>query len=247
MKVAARMYGRRVLCVLAIAITASAIPASLGAVASAAEITTTALLSNVKAAIAQQTGVHVAFAAYSGSSSSITEKIVADVGTVSGTETIFEGTADLAIRVTPSFAYVRGDSSGLTTLFGLTASEANRVGTHWEFWKAGSGQYKNLKSDLTMSSILALLPKVRGTKLSTETSGGTSHYVLSWTTAATSSLPKLTNTLTVSAVGATLPITRTSSASGGTKITSTLSKWGESVVVPTPPVSSTIASSKVSK
>jgi hypothetical protein len=74
---------------------------------------------------------------------------------------------------------------------------------------------------------------------------GTELYVLKWNTAATSSRPKLSITLTVSAVGTALPVEQTVTASGGTEETTTLSMWGEHVLVRAPPVGSTIASSKI--
>ena len=214
--------------------------ATLSSTAFAATVSTASVLAASEAAIAGQSSVHVVFTARSGGSSSLSEKIVADVGPTSGVEAIVEGTADVAVRVTPSFAYVSGNSSGLTTVFGLSSADAKKLGRDWESWKAGSKQYANLRSDLKMSSVEALLPKVKGTKLS----AGSGTNVLRWTTPATSSIPKLANTLTLSADGTNLPITKTATATGGTKVTTTLSKWGEKVAVSAPPASSTMPSSK---
>jgi hypothetical protein len=211
--------------------------------ASAAAITTSSVLQSATRAIAQQAGAHVAFVAHS-SSSSTTEKIIADVGATSGSETLSEGKAQLAIRVTPADAYVRGSSSGLTTLFGLTASQAKKLGTKWESWKAGTKQYSNLKGDLTMSSVSSLLPKPKGTTLSTEVAGGAKVYVLTWTVPATKSIPALSDTLTISAVGPFLPTEETETADG-VRVTTQLSKWGEHVTVLAPPVASTVASSTI--
>jgi hypothetical protein len=215
-----------------------------GAAAYGDGASTGGVLNATKAAIAAQTGGHVMFTAHSGSTGT-TEKIVADVGTTSGTEDISEGSAAVAIRVTPPFAYVSGNAAGLSTLFGLSASEARKVGRKWVSWAAGTGQYKNLRSDLTMSSVTALLPKAKGTTVSTKTAGGVGLYELRWTTAATSTVPRLSNTLTISSRAPVLPLTDTATASGGTKVTTVLSKWGEGVVVPTPPATSTISSTKV--
>ena len=179
------------------------------------------------------------------SSSSTTEKIVADVGLTGGVETLSEGKADLAIRVTPSYAYVHGSSSGLTTLFGLTAAQAKKLGKSWESWKQGTKQYSNLKADLTLSSVTALLPKAKGTTLSTEVTDGSTLYVLTWKSAATSSIPKLSHTLTFSAMGASLPIEETETSSTGVKVETELSRWDEDVNVLVPPVASTVASSKI--
>jgi hypothetical protein len=194
-----------------------------------------------RAAIAKQTSAHVVFMAKSGSTSA-TEKIVADVGTSSGEETVTNGSAKISIRVTSTHAYLKGNQSGLTTIYGLTSAQAQKVGKDWVSSKAGTSQYSGLKSDLTMTSVKSLLPKAKGTKLSTNSAG---LYVLKWSTAATSSLPSLSNTLTVSTGTATLPVTETSTAAGGTKATTKLSTWGEALVVATPPLSSTIASSLV--
>jgi hypothetical protein len=214
-----------------------------GATVSGTGVSTGAVLNSTRAAIASQTSAHVVFTGHS-SSTSTTEKIIADVGRTSGTEDISEGSAAVAIRVTPSFAYVSGNASGLTTLFGLSASQARKVGHKWVSWKAGTSQYKNLHADLTMSSVTALLPKAKGTTVSTKTVGGVGLYVLTWTTAATSSVPRLSNTLTISSGAPVLPISDAAKASGGTKITTALSKWGEVVVVATPPASSIISAAK---
>jgi hypothetical protein len=203
-----------------------------------------AVLHATRAAIATQTGAHVVFTAHSGDTGA-TEMIIADVGTTSGTEDISEGSAAVTIKVTPSFAYVSGTSAGLTKLFGLNATEARKVGRKWESWPAGTAQYKNLRSDLTMTSVTALLPKAKGTTVSTKTAGGVGLYVLKWTTAATASVPRLSNTLTISSSGPILPQSDVATASGGTKITTELSKWGEDVVVPPPPATSTISSTQI--
>jgi hypothetical protein len=55
----------------------------------------------------------------------------------------------------------------------------------------------------------------------------------------------LSDTLTVSAAGATLPVEETMTASGGGLETITFSKWGEPVVVSAPPAGSTISYSKI--
>jgi hypothetical protein len=173
------------------------------------------------------------------------EKIVADVSTKGGTETLTEGAEVLDVRATPTGAYIRGSSSGLTSLFGLTAAQAKTLGTKWELWKPGTKQYANLESDVTAKSLQSLFTKAKGTKLSTETSGGTSRYLLKWTSAATSTTPKLSNTLTIS-TDANLPIAETSTDADGVKVTTTISGWGEPVVVQIPSPASTLASSKVS-
>jgi hypothetical protein len=232
-------------CAFLLVIMALVTSATLGTSASAAVVSTGSVLRSAKAAIAVQTSVHVVFIAHSRASST-TEKIVADVGTTSGSETLFEGKADLAIKVTPAHAYVTGNSSGLTTLFGLSAPQAKKLGTAWESWNAGTSQYSNLKTDLTMSSVTALLPKAKGTKVSTKTTNGVKLFELQWTIASTSSMPQLSNRLTVSAQGDNLPVEEVATASGGVRATTTLSKWGEDFRVSTPPAASTIASPEIS-
>jgi hypothetical protein len=224
---------------LMLGVSAVAISLVLAAPASAGVVKPAAVLAQAKAAIAGQSSVHVLFAAHSGTSS-VTEKIVANVGTQTGAETVFEGTADLAIRVTPAFAYVSGNSAGFTTLFGLSSADAKQVGKRWESWKAGTKQYANLASDVTMSSVSALLPKAKGITLTARSKT----YVLKWTTAATKSIPKLTDALTIS-TETNLPTSEKSTSPTGTSVTTTLSHWGADFAVKTPPVQSTIDSSQI--
>jgi hypothetical protein len=218
--------------------------AALGGTAAAGAVTSGSVLTSTKAAIAQQTGVHVVFRA-NRASSATTEKIVADVGVTTGQETVSEGRSHVAIRVTPGYGYVSGDSSGLTAIFGLTADQAKKVGSDWVSWKAGTSQYANLKADVTFAAVTALLPGAKGTRLSTGLTNGANVYVLKWTAAASSSTPMLSNTLTVSASGQSLPIEQVSTASGGTKATTQLSGWGELVPASAPPAASTITSTKI--
>jgi hypothetical protein len=138
--------------------------------------------------------------------------------------------------------YVSGNSSGLTTLFGLTSAEAKKVGQKWVSWTPGSSQYAQLKADLTLSAVRALLPKAKGTKVATK---GAKLSVLKWTLPATTSTPALSNTLTLSSGATTLPVTEVATSTGGTRVTTTLSDWGEPVLVSAPPAASVIGSSKV--
>jgi hypothetical protein len=229
---------------LVLGIMTLALWAALGGTAYAGAVTSGSVLTSTKAAIAQQTGVHVVFRANRGSSAT-TEKIVADVGVTTGQETVSEGQSHVAIRVTPEYGYVSGDSSGLTTIFGLTATQAKKVGSDWVSWKAGTSQYAHLKADVTFPAVTALLPGAKGTRLSTGLTNGANVYVLKWTAAASSSTPMLSNTLTVSAGGQSLPVEQVSTASGGTKATTQLSGWGELVPASAPPAASTITSTKI--
>jgi hypothetical protein len=225
----------------ALGIVALVISAALGATACGGVMTTGSVLKTAKAAMTKQPGVHLVITAKSSSSSS-TEKIIADFGAKSGVENISEGKADSAVEVTPTYAYISGNSSGLTTIFGLSSADAKKIGKDWVSWKAGTSQYADLKSGITISSVTAVVPKAEGAKLSTDVTKGAKLYVLKWTTAATSSSPKVSNTLTVSA-RTTLPVEETATASGGAKETTMFSKWGEHVLVSAPPVASTITAS----
>lgn len=217
--------------------------ATLGA-AAAAGATAGSVLRAATAAIVGEGGVHVVFEAHAGSTST-TERILADIGRTSGLETISAGGAHVSVRVTPTHGYVSGNSSGLIKLFGLSAAQAKKVGADWVSWRPGTSQYAALKADVTMASVKALLPKASGTRLTTEDSGGAALYVLRWTIPATGSTPQLSNRLTVSATGAALPVTATSTASGGLRATTTLSEWGEPVLVSPPPTASTIVSAQI--
>jgi hypothetical protein len=225
----------------AVALVAVVLPlAVLGAPASAGTITAATVIKEAKAAIATQSSAHLEFDAGS-STTSATEQIVADVGAHVGTETVTDGAAVLHVMVTPDDGYISGSASGLTSLFGMTAAEATKVGKRWEFWKKGTTQYKNLESVVSVQSLQSLLPKSKGTKVSSQDS----HYVLTWTSAASGSTPKLSNTLTIAAKGKSLPVEETSTDAGGEKVTTSISKWGEAVVVHAPPAASTIASAAV--
>jgi hypothetical protein len=230
--------------VLAFATGALVIATAVGTPASAAAVTTSSVLAAAKAAIAKQSSVHLVLTMKPSSSSS-TEKAIGDLGEKSGAEYVSLGKANLTLKVNPTDGYVSGNSSGLTTLFGLTSAQAKKLGKDWAAVKTGTSEYSGFKSGLTISSIMGMLPAAKGTKLSTEVVKGAKLYVLKWTAAATSSTPALSDTMTVSAVGVTLPVEETMAASGGGKETIIFSNWGEHVVVNAPPVGSTIAYSKI--
>jgi hypothetical protein len=211
---------------------------ALDAPAGAAGVTTASVIKQTKAAIEKQSSARVEFDA-SSTASGATEKIEGDLGTSAGMETISDGTAVLSVRVTSTGAYVSGSSTGLTSLFRMTAAQAKKLGSRWEYWKSGTTQYRDLKQDVTVPSLASLLPQTKGTTLSAQGSG----YVLKWTSAASGSTPQLTNTLTISS--AKLPMQETSTDSSAEKTTTTISKWGETIVAHTPPASSTLAASKV--
>jgi hypothetical protein len=230
--------------VVALSLVIPAVSVVFETTSSAASVTPASVLASSRSAIEAQSSAHVVFTAHA-KSTSTSESIVADVSNSGGSETVSEGSSTVSIRVTPTFAYVSGNSSGLTKLLGMSPASAKKAGKHWVSSKAKTSQYRSLKSDLTMSSVTALLPKAAGTSLSTRTISGLKVYVLKWTTPAADSVPKLSNTLTISASGSSLPLTRTSTASGGTMVSTQLSGWNEEVVVQPPPAGDVVTSSKI--
>jgi len=225
---------------LAVALPLAAVPLVATATpASAATATVASVIKAAKAAIAKQTSAHLQFNA--GSKTATTkEKILADVGGSVGTETVTDGSAALHVVVTTKAGYISGTSSGLISLFGMTSAEATKVGKRWEYWKSGTTQYKNLKSVVTVHSLESLLPKSTGTTVSTKGSNN----VLTWTSAASGSTPKLNNTLSI-AKSTNLPVEETSTDAAGEKVTTTISKWGEAVAVHAPAAGSSVAASKI--
>jgi hypothetical protein len=206
--------------------------------------TPSTVLAAAKAAIAKQGAVHLEVDSKS-STSANTEKVVADLGRKSGRESISAGADAVTIVVTPASGFVSGNPDGLSKIVGLTSAEVKKVGRRWIALKAGSSQYTSLATDIRISSVLTVLPQVKGTTLSVQTTGTTRLYVLKWTTAASSSNPKLTSSITFPVTGATLPIQEVTTAKGSRE-TVTLSKWGEFVSVVAPPLDQTIDYSKVS-
>jgi hypothetical protein len=203
------------------------------------------VIQSARTAITREPGVHVAFVVANSNPSSISERITADIGASSGTERVSANKESLTVRLTSTDVYVSGNSSGLTSILGLSSAQAKQIGKHWVFWKKGTSQYSDLQSNVTISSVKAILPKAKGTKLSTDSAGGANLYVLKWKTPATSSAPTLSNTLTISSSGTNLPSEATTTDSSGTKVTTTFSKWGESITVDVPPAASTINSSRL--
>ena len=226
---------------LALAIMALVVAAPIAAQASAKDPSASSVINSTRAAIANESGVHVLVTTRTTSSSS---KVVADIGATSGVETITEESDEATIRVTPTYAYVSGNAAGLTTLMGLSAKEQKKVGIDAISMKVGTTPYKNLKSSITIPVLANLLPAVKGTMYSTRVIGGRQYYQLSWTTKATSSTPKSKSVLTLSEGTAVLPFREVSTSSSGTG-TTTFSKWGERINVSVPPTSRIIPYSKV--
>jgi len=232
---------RRLVLLVSLGAAALVMSTALGAAASA-PATTSSVLKAVRAAMAKQTGVHVVTFSKSGPYVML---LTADVGTKSGQETWSEGKATVTIRLTTTGAYISGNSYGLTTMGHLTAAQAKKVGKDWIYVKAGTSGYAAFKSGFSIAALAGYLPVAKGTKLSTTTTDGVRQYVLKWTTTGSSSTLKLSNTMTISAVGATLPVEKiTTTAKSGSETTK-FSMWGEHVAVSAPPVASTIPESKL--
>jgi hypothetical protein len=193
------------------------------------------VLSKIDTNLLAQTGVHLAVTTRT-SSTAVPETVIANFGSASGIERVTAGKATLTVEVTPHGAYMGGSPTGLTTLLGLTAKEAAKIGTRWVSFASSTTQYASLKSTTTISSLTHGLPAPKGTTLSRRIEKGVAVDVLSWTSAATSTAPKLTNTLTVASL---LPAEERSESSSGYS-TETYSDWGEVVHVSTPVASSTI-------
>jgi hypothetical protein len=234
----------RVARVLAALVVACALPFTFAVTASAATPTLGSVLAAAKGAIAKQKGVHLVVASKS-SSSSVTERVVADLGAKDGYETVSAATATVTVRVTPAYAYLSGNTKGLEEIIGLSAAQEKKLGGNWMAMKAGTQQYASFANDITAPSVTAVLPKPAGTKLSTEVASGVHLYVLKWSSKATSSSPALSISLTLSARGATLPVEQSTTAANGSKQTAVFSKWGEAVHVQVPPARSTVTYTKV--
>jgi len=243
---AARALTALVVPALATALMTSALVGAATTVAAAAAApTTTSLLAAAKAAISKQGAVHLEVDSKS-TTATDNERVVADLGKKSGTESISTGKDAVTIVVTPAYGYVSGNPGGLSKIVGLTSAEVKKVGSKWIALKAGSSQYTSLATDIRVTSIETVLPQVKGTTLATETIPGPGRvYVLKWATAASSSNPALSSTITFPVTGPALPIQEVTTAKGS-KETVTLSKWGEFVNIAVPPLSQTIPYAKVS-
>jgi hypothetical protein len=213
--------------------------------ASSGTTRTSSVLTSAKRAIGKQTSVHLVVTS-SSTSTSVQEHLEADLEKTSGVESISEGSEKAIVKVTPSYAYLSGNSSGLAKIFGLSSAQVNKVGTDWVSVKAGTTQYKDLAASMTISSVASVLPTAKGTKLYTPVPPAKNLYTLKWDTAATSSEPAWATTLTLSAIGATLPVQETSTGSGGASEKVAFSKWGEHILVSAPAIGSIIPFSKVS-
>lgn len=225
---------------LSLVLSASVVAGLSGGAGAAKNATASSVLKAVQAAMSHESGVHIEVTSISGSTHSIA---TVDLGAKGGTETYVSGTSHVKIVVTPKSAFLSGNKSGLINLVGLTAAQQKLVGTKAISMKFGTSPYASFRSNLTTSAFASFLPTTKTVALGRDKAN---HYVLTWSTKSSSSSPKVTSSLTVSSGAKKLPLKEVASAStgGGTTV---FSKWGESVSTPTPPASSTISYSKVSK
>ena len=213
---------------------------AMAGAAGAAQIpTTSSVLTAAKAAIAQRTGVHLVVTSKS-SSTSVVEHVAADLGKATGAETISDGTGTVIIKVTPTYAYLSGNSSGLTKVVGLSAAEVSKLGFrlglgqswHQPVHRLGrfdDGFFRRRRLARGQGDQAVRPRRFRKGRVRLEMGDG--RYQLR--------APKFTNTLTLSAVGATLPVEEVTTAPGGARETVMLSHWGEHVQVTAPPAAST--------
>lgn len=207
--------------------------------ASVTNPTTASILAAAKTSLASEKGVHVKVVTVSGK---VHSTLVADIGSVSGSETFISGKESFTITVTPTYAYLSGSATGLTKIMGLTTAEQKKIGTASMTMKKGSTGYTTFHSNMTSGAFSQLLPAVKGTTLLSKRDKSTNGYQLIWTTKATSSAPKTTTLMIFSSGKTTLPLINTVTNSSSHSQT-TYSKWGEAVKVLIP--SSTITYTKV--
>jgi hypothetical protein len=165
------------------------------------------------------------------------QRIVADIGTVTGTETITDGSTNAAIRITSQAAYFTGDPAGLTAFLGLSKASAAKVAKRWVAIKAGTTEYQALAAENTIASVpSSLLPSAAdAVQVRTATTDGVKTYVLDWKAAATSSSPAYTARLILTVSPQILPVSETIATSGASK-TVTFSRWGSPFTVTAPAV-----------
>lgn len=163
------------------------------------------------------------------------ERIVADIGTATGTESIASGTATATIRVGRRVAYFTGSPAGLTTFIGLPAVAARKAGGRWVALRSGTREYQDLAAEDTIAALPASLLPGSGDvpRLRTATMSGAKVYVLSWQATPSGSAGKISERLILAATSQPLPISETTSA-GADRQTVTLRRWGEPVRVPRP-------------
>jgi hypothetical protein len=163
------------------------------------------------------------------------QRIVADIGSVTGAETISSGAATATIRITGKAAYFTGNTAGLTAYIGLSAKAAAKASSRWVMIKAGTPEYQDLAVEDTIASLpSSILPSASEiTSVLDTTVSGQKAYVLSWT--ATSAGTPIKARLILTATPQVLPVSETVTTSAQSK-TITFSRWGTpfTVAAPTP-------------
>jgi hypothetical protein len=167
--------------------------------------------------------------------SAAAQRIVADIGTVTGTETITDGTTNAAIRITSKAAYFTGDPTGLTAYLGLSQASADKVASRWVAIKAGTTEYQALAAENTIASVpSSLLPSAAdAVQVRTATMDGQKTYVLDWKAAASGSDPAYNAQLILTVTPQILPVSETIATTGASK-TVTFSRWGSPFTVAAP-------------
>jgi hypothetical protein len=167
--------------------------------------------------------------------SAAAERIVADIGTATGTESISSGPAVATIRVTKAAAYFTGSPAGLSTFIGLSAAAAANAGSRWVAIQAGTNEYADLAAEDTIAALPAsILPSTSNApRLRTATLSGRKVYVLDWSAKASGSATTISERLVLAATTQALPLSETTTANGNSQ-TVTLDHWGEQFAVPVP-------------
>jgi hypothetical protein len=193
------------------------------------------LVAAAEGSILAEKSVHLVITGKRADSTAVTEQIVADMGSATGTESISSGKATAAIRVTSKDAYLAGNPAGLTTLLGLPSSAARKAGSRWVDIKAGTNEYKDLATEDSISSLPAsVLPSTGdAVDLATSVIAGEKIYVLTWKAAVSGSSAVVSEKLVLAATAQALPIIETTVANGYSQAV-TFGKWGESITIPVP-------------
>jgi hypothetical protein len=167
--------------------------------------------------------------------SAAAERIVADIGTATGTESISSGPAVATIRVTKAAAYFTGSPAGLSTFIGLPTAAAAKARSRWVAIAAGTNEYADLAAEDTIADLPAsILPGTSDpARLRTATLSGRKVYVLDWSAKASGSATTISERLVLAATTQALPLSETTTANGNTQ-TVTLDHWGEQFAVPVP-------------
>jgi hypothetical protein len=196
----------------------------------------TSVVSAADESILARKSVQIVITSHKAGTTAVAERIVANIGAASGTESITAGQATATIRVTRKDAYFTGSPAGLTTFIGLAAAAARKAESRWVDIKAGTKEYSDLAAEDTISSLPAsILPSTGNTvQLRTATRSGQKVYVLDWKATAAGSGTKIGEQLILAATVQALPISETTTANGDRQ-TVTLGRWGKQFTVPVPP------------